>query len=313
MSNHKQNAKFTFFYLLSLVALGFMATCTGVIVFQIINKTILDVMEYSGFSSSALRFAISAIIISAPIYYVMMSQINKNLRTGALDKESALRRWLTYLIIFAASGVVMGWLIATVNMFLGGELTVKFILKALTVLIIAGAVFSYYLYDVKREKMGKSIITKIFFFGSIALVLASFITAFCLVDSPQVARDRKADLEVVNDFSMISESINIYYNNQKALPADLNVLTEENGVYLTTKELGHLIDKNAEEKYEYKITGTDSFELCATFKTSNKEAKDDLDYRYYGEYWNHDAGYQCLKKKVNDYSKDGSPIPVPYQ
>ena len=308
MTNHKNNAKFTFFYLLSLVALGFMATCTGVIVFQIINKSILDAVEYSGFSSEALRFAISAIIISAPIYYIMISQINKNLRTGVLDKESALRRWLTYLIIFAASLVVIGWLIATVNMFLNGEITIKFILKALTVLVISGAVFSYYLYDVKREKVGKSIVSKVFFYGSMVLVLAAFITAFCFVDSPQLARDRKADLEVINDFNMISNAVDGYYNSNKALPKDLGILLTENGAYLTERELIHMIDKTQEEKYEYKIVDVTSFELCATFKTSNKEMKDDLDMRYSGEQWKHDIGKQCLKKKVNDYGKNAVPM-----
>jgi hypothetical protein len=310
MTNHKNNAKLTFFYLLSLVALGFMATCTGIIVFQVISKGILDAVDYSGFSSSALRFAISAIIISAPVYYWMMCNINKSLNSGELEKESALRRWLTYLIIFAASLVVIGWLIATVNMFLNGEITLKFILKALTVLVISGAIFSYYLYDVKREKIGKSMVSKVFFFGSMVLVLAAFATAFFFVDSPTMARNRKADVEVANDFSQISNAIADYYNANKKLPQDLNVLLENNGTYLTSRELSHMIDKNQTEQYEYKLVDTNTYELCATFLTDNGNPRDDEDSRYYGDRWLHTAGFQCLDKKVSDYGVKGVPLPI---
>src|SRR3989339_593834 len=95
-------AKFAFFYMLSLVSLIFTALSTGIIIFQFINKNITDVLSTTttGFDSSALKFAISAVIIAAPIYFVLMSLINKNLFEGNLDKESGIRKWLTYFIIF---------------------------------------------------------------------------------------------------------------------------------------------------------------------------------------------------------------------
>src|SRR3989338_10138932 len=106
--SQNNSAKFTFFYLLSLVALGFLAVSVGVIVFQIINKNIADVVEsYNmGYSSYALRFAISAIIVSAPIYFLSVWQINKNLFTGMMEKDSPVRRWLTYFILLISSIVM---------------------------------------------------------------------------------------------------------------------------------------------------------------------------------------------------------------
>ena len=67
----QQNAKFAFYYLLSLVALIFMALSTGMIIFQIINKCIVDVLEINPgmYDSGILKFAISAIIIAAPIFF----------------------------------------------------------------------------------------------------------------------------------------------------------------------------------------------------------------------------------------------------
>jgi len=151
-------AKFTFLYLLSLIALGFFAISAGNIVFQIINKNITDIVESYNmrYSIQALRFAISALIVATPIYFVTVWQINKNLAKGLLDKDSGIRKWLTYLIILISSVVIIGDLIAVINSFLNGELTTKFALKTLTILVIAGVTFSYYLYDIKREETGKN-------------------------------------------------------------------------------------------------------------------------------------------------------------
>ncbi|MDP2736291.1 MAG: DUF5671 domain-containing protein, partial [bacterium] len=130
----KQNAKFAFFYMLSLVALVFTSLSTGMIIFQIINKLIVDDLSLApgGFSQDALRFAISAIIIAAPIYFILMRLINKNLLSGQMEKESGIRKWLTYFILLVSAVVMIGWFIATIGSFLNGEFTIKFILKSLT-------------------------------------------------------------------------------------------------------------------------------------------------------------------------------------
>ncbi len=178
-------AKYAFFYMLSLVALIFMAMSTGMIIFQIINKKIIDAAGTlpGMFDEGAMKFAISAIIIAAPIYYIMTWQINKNLLSGKLDKEAGVRKWLTHFILFVSSVVMIGWFIAIVYNFLEGELTLKFILRAATAIFIAAAIFSYYLYDTKREIItgAKSKILRAYFYGSLVLVLAAFISLFFFI------------------------------------------------------------------------------------------------------------------------------------
>src|SRR3989339_45567 len=148
-------AKFAFFYMLSLVALVFMALSTGMIIFQVINKNIMDTLhEGSGqFSSEALKFAISALIISAPVFFAASRSIYRSLFSGALNRESGIRKWLTYFILFIASVVMIGWLIFTINNFLNGELTLKFLLKAVTAIGIAVSVFTFYYYDIRRPEV----------------------------------------------------------------------------------------------------------------------------------------------------------------
>ena len=61
---------------------------------------------------------------------------------------------LTYLTLFVAAVVLTGDVITLIYNGLGGELTARFVLKGLTVGGIAGAVFGYYLSDIKADEQG---------------------------------------------------------------------------------------------------------------------------------------------------------------
>ncbi len=294
----KQNAKFAFFYMLSLVALIFTSIATGMIIFQIINKTIVDDLSLApgGFMQDALRFAISAIIIAAPIYFVMMWLINKNLLSAMLDKESGVRKWLTYFILLVSAVVMIGWLIATIGSFLNGEFTTKFILKSLTSILISALIFSYYLYDIKREDVSKNNnIVKAYFYGSIAITAIVLVAAFFFIDSPLKVREQKFDQAIINKFSQIDNAINAYYGENKKLPENLNVLLNGGSTYYVIES--DLTDPATNKIFDYNIKANDAYELCSTFKTENKTLANDKSV-YVDVRWLHDAGYQCLKQRV---------------
>ena len=63
-----------------------------------------------------------------------------------------MRRWLTYLTLFLAAVVLVGDMITLVYNVLGGELTVRFVLKVLVAALIAGSIFGWYLVDLRREE-----------------------------------------------------------------------------------------------------------------------------------------------------------------
>jgi hypothetical protein len=297
----QQNAKFSFFYLLSLVSLVFSALGTGMILFQFINKKIIDLVSVypGGFDSGTLKFGISAVIIAAPIYFLMMWLINKSLLSGNLNKDSVVRKWLTYFILFVSSVVMIGWLIAVIYNFLDGELTARFILKALVAVSIAISIFGFYLYDIKRNdvKNKKNSIIKYSYYSSMSVVLAVLVAGFFLVDSPQLARDKKEDMATLDRFSKIEGAINLYFNEKQKLPEELKDLI--GGISLVSEQ--DLINPVTKEKITYQINNSQFYELCATFKTSNRI--DDSDTNYYDSKWKHDAGYKCLGQKVDDFSK----------
>jgi hypothetical protein len=66
-------------------------------------------------------------------------------------RNSAVRRWLTYLTLTLAAFLVLGDLISLIDSLLSGELTTRFVLKSLIVGTIAGALFGYYFWTVKAD------------------------------------------------------------------------------------------------------------------------------------------------------------------
>jgi hypothetical protein len=291
--NNKNNAKYAFYYLLSLVALVFTALSVGMVVFSIINKTIADaIINYSGSYDSQLKFAISALFIAAPIFYVISRLINQGLRRGELDKDSGIRRWLTYFILLVSFLIILGVFIGVINNFLSGELTTRFILKALTVLIISGAVFSYYLYDVKRDAAAaKDKVVLIFTGVSVVLVLAAFIAAWFFVESPATARARLLDQALVSNIYSLESAVNNFYVKTQALPDNLTAVAAS-GVYLDSRLLN---DPDSQEPIAYHKLGDRTFEFCATFRLDSA-MNGDRNYPvvYPGDNKNHRAGYQCL-------------------
>jgi len=294
---NKHSAKFAFFYVLSLVTLIFTSLSTGMVIFQIINKYIPDPIGRFGesFSSDLLRFAIAALIVAVPIFFLTNRQIYKNLFKGILAKDSSVRKSLTYLILLVSSFIVMGWFIALINNYLGGELTIKFILKAIASVGISAIAFTFYLYDIRRDKVigQKDNVIRMYFYGSLVIIIAVFVSALLIVESPKEARDRKLDNTTLEDFNIISDGLSDYYSKNQKLPITLEELKSE--VLFVTEE--NLRDSDTNEAYEYNVIADKKYQLCAVFKTSNIDSQD-VSKEFYRETWSHKIGKQCIDKNI---------------
>ena len=94
----------------------------------------------------------ASLVIAFPVFLFVARYLGKELVRSPVKRLSAVRRWLTYLTLFLAAAVLVGDLITLVYNLLGGELSLRFVLKVLVVAVIAGAVFGYYLMDLRREE-----------------------------------------------------------------------------------------------------------------------------------------------------------------
>jgi hypothetical protein len=141
-----------------IIVLGTMVLCAyqfGALVFEIINRLVPDAMDarrYSAGDNTAIRWSVSTLIVAFPVFVVMSRLVNRSARHDPTKRASRIRRRLTYVVLFVASCVLIGDLTTLVYYFLGGEVTLRFFLKILTVAAIAGAVFLHYLWDLRAAE-----------------------------------------------------------------------------------------------------------------------------------------------------------------
>jgi len=153
----KTGPKDVFLHLLAIISL--YATAIGFItlIFQYINVLIPDPLEqqYYGLQTaySAIRWSISSLIIIFPVYILSTWYLNKSYATFPEKRNLRIRKWLIYFTLFMAALIIIGDLVALVFNLLGGELTVRFLLKMLTIFLVAGTVFYYYFWDLKRHNI----------------------------------------------------------------------------------------------------------------------------------------------------------------
>lgn len=288
------NAKYAFYYLLSLAALIFTALSVGMIVFGIIDKSVADALNYNSYSNvdSQLKFAISALFIAAPIYYFLSRLINLGLKKKELDLDSPLRRWLTYFIILVASMIILGVFIGVINNFLSGNLTLRFLLQLASVLIIAVLVFSFYFYDIKRKEIkARDMVIRFFAFGSGALVLAAFVAAWFFVTPPQIARAKRLDQNLINNIYQLENAVNSYYSQYGNLPATLEDL-KNSDLYFDPKSA---LDPETKKAIEYRLEGDKKFSFCAVFRLASDGGNADA---YTPGNKDHKAGYDCVNGQL---------------
>jgi hypothetical protein len=103
-------------------------------------------------SASSVRFSISSLIVALPVFLYMSRLSARAIARDPNERLSPIRRWLTYLTLFIAACVLIADLTSVVYNLLGGELTVRFLLKALTVGVIAGATLWFYLSDLHADE-----------------------------------------------------------------------------------------------------------------------------------------------------------------
>lgn len=146
------SAREAFFYLLLFTTLFLSAFNLGTILFELIARAFPDPAS-PDFSPQALRWAVSYVVVSFPIYLFLTLRQERELRRDPARRASKVRKWLTYLTLFVAAGFLVGDLVALIFHVLEGELTVRFLLKVVVVAAIAGTAFGYYLRDLRREEV----------------------------------------------------------------------------------------------------------------------------------------------------------------
>jgi hypothetical protein len=148
------SAKDAFLYLLSFSMLATWTIGLGSVMFTLIDRWIRDPLspanDYYAGGYYQIAGSLACIIVAFPIYLLTMRVILREVGLHPEKLESPVRKWLTYIALLIAAGVVVGDLITFLTYFLRGELTARFVAKTSVGLVLAGGVFWYYLGSLQK-------------------------------------------------------------------------------------------------------------------------------------------------------------------
>lgn len=304
--------KDVFQHLLMIVTLYIGVVSLITLLLQYIDVLFPDALNfyYQG-TLDGIRMSSSTLLVVTPVFLLMCWLIQKEIHAEEEKNEIKVRRWLLYLTLFIASITIITDLVRLVYSFYSGELTIKFALKVLSVLVVTGAVFFYYLWDLRGLWL-KTKAPKFFAWGTVTAMVIVTVAGFFIVGSPMRQRQIRLDDQRTSDLQTLQGQIINHWIQKEKLPDKLDDLRDSISGFMPP------LDPVSRQPYEYKVSSTLSFSLCATFSQPSLDKKFgrsvgyDQPYAkpilvdpgyYYGggtdTNWSHDAGRQCFDRTID--------------
>lgn len=321
--------------------LGFIAalyTFIGTLIsfiFAIINTVFPDRQyEYFDPYATGMRFSVSMLIVVTPLMLYLLKKIYAHMRTEPAKKDLWVRKWGLYLTLTLAIIALAIDLVVLINTFLGGEISSRFIIKALTVIIIGVLVWLFTKREISNTLADEPKLAQRYGWSIIATVVIALIVGFSYIGSPTLLRNIRDDNQRETDLQNIKYQVLNYYQSKNAkLPLTLNEM-------LLGNPYGQILPKDpaTDQPYEYRIlpdtivTASSTtpgkapvaakyptFALCAVFAedgTVDKRVQDsgskggialpapgyDMSYPYYPEnqdFSDHPAGNKCFEVSID--------------
>jgi len=301
---HASNVRDFFLYLLAIIALYLNVWQLISLHFDIINYSFPDPLEsyYYG-SFDDMRWSISMLFVVFPIYLGVTWFLRKDAIAHPEKLEMRVRKWLLYLTLFVAANTIIGDLVTLMYTFLNGELTTRFLLKVLVVLVVIGAVFVYYVRDLRHEVKKKDQPSKLIAILATIVVVGSMVGGFFVIGSPAQQRMRRFDDQRVSNLQTIQSEVLSYWQRKNKLPKNLDELKDSISGFTPP------FDPETNESYSYSVKGALNFEICATFSiptigtdvtaTSRPMKAPYPSYDLYSSNWDHKDGKVCFDRVID--------------
>ncbi len=297
INEERATAKDFFLYLAILISLYVSVFSLVKLLFETIDYAFPDQLSYVDPYSSAIRWAVASLIIMFPLFGIFSRLVGKEIATRPGKKEISFRKWFIFITLFLTGLAMAIDLIALIYTFLDGEITTRFILKVLVLIVAAGLVFLYYFRDMRGRIMRGSR----WFTLAALIVVASVVAGFTVMGSPSVAREKRFDERRVQDLQSIQWQIVNFWQQKGKLPAKLEDLNDPISSFMVPT------DPRTGTAYEYRITDQTKlgFELCADFETEGVNnsltpyATKPMAPGEVPDTWTHSAEKTCFERTID--------------
>lgn len=186
-----ESARDAFLYLLSFSTLATWATSLGSLIFDLINHWVPDAVspEFTPDLRSVVTWSLARIAVAFPIYLFVTALAVKEGVNYPERLQSGVRKWLTYIALLGTAGTMICDLIWFLDYLLKGEVTLRFVLKSSTVMLICAGIFIYYLSSLRWTRSTGAAKARaqnrLFAAMSAVAVAAAFCTGLVIAGTPK--------------------------------------------------------------------------------------------------------------------------------
>lgn len=293
-SSGAPTARNVFLYVLVVITLATSAVNLGTLGFQYINLYVPDpslLQCYGTSCQDAIRWSIASLVVMFPALVWAWRALERDVTAFPERRRSRARRWLLTFTLFVAGLVLLGDAIALIYSWLGGDLTIQFLLKLVVMALVSGTVFGYFQNALSETPSSvKSLIIGRF---AVLIVVIAVVAGFFSAGSPFQARKERLDEKRTSHLSQIQNQLTTFFIAKRQLPA---TLAELNG----TSSFTVPVDPVRGSQYEYMRSSDRTFSLCAVFETELVNSEQSS---YYGGYlqeeWSHGIGRVCFDRAID--------------
>jgi hypothetical protein len=277
-------AREAFFNLLAFSTLATWLWAAGYLWFYLIDGWFPDMSRtvYVVRSWADLGWPMASLIVVFPVFVWATWRIIREQEADPSLPLSAMRRWLTNIALLLTALVFIGDLVTFLATFLQGDVSARFTLKSVVVLVLVGADFLYYNRGLSRETPARKHWHRGFALASLAAILLTLTLGFLRIGSPANQQLLANDRRRVNDVYLIALSL-----SRSGGGAD-RVLPEA----LPPSTVG--IDPFTNRPYEYRRLTDSSYEICAAFSAASPQPPPGS-----ADVWGHTKGHSCFEFNPN--------------
>jgi hypothetical protein len=325
MQPNKTTPKDFFLWVGAMIALYASVFAYIALIFEYLNVLFPDKLAYYTGNpySSGISQEMAIVTVLFPLFLALMWMIRRSIAVDATRADVWIRRWALYLALFISVAGMAGGVITLLVYFFQGDVTVRFLLKILTVFIISGAAFAAFRADLRGYwdmHQNHARFARIFF---LALLIASIGGGFFIVGTPWQARLYRYDDQKVSDLQNLQYGIVNYWQSKEMLPVTLADLVDPISGFMVP------LDPQTGEAYRYQATGMYTFQLCADFNAETQQNSASSMSRTYpvkpipggsvegvdlnAEPWTHGVGEKCFERTIDPdryppFSKQKTPM-----
>ncbi|CAN5882216.1 hypothetical protein BH23ACT12_BH23ACT12_06520 [soil metagenome] len=146
-----------FVYLLNFLTLYLSAIGAALLTWGLADHWFEDPLDtYVG--AGPIRSGIAMLVVAFPLFLYMNRLIGRSVGAGEMSERSMVKKVLTYITLFVLAITSIVDLIMIIYYFLGGDLTGRFAVRGVGILMIAGFVFMYYLSELREPKSSAPVV-----------------------------------------------------------------------------------------------------------------------------------------------------------